>query len=121
MCSDSYGFGASDLKAVEHYFAMGETHVQWRSRMRAEWEIYYPTPLDREENPFEEWLNLSEVVYTRLHREWQQEQAMGQEWHYLDIPFRSLLCWALRQISEHEERFKELDFYYENFHEASRK
>ena len=120
-CSDSYGFGASDLEAVEHYFASGETHAQWRTRMRGEWEVFYPTPLDREENPFEEWHNLSDVVYSRLHREWQQEKDMGQEWHHLDIPFRSLLGWALRQIPEHEERFSELDFYFENFHEASRK
>lgn len=121
MCSDCYGFEASDLEFVEHYFAEGETHDQWRTRMRTEWEDYYPTPLDREENPFDEWQPLSEEVYARLHREWQQGKETGQEWHHADIPFRSLLSWSLRQIPEHEERFKELDFYFENFHEASRK
>lgn len=59
--------------------------------------------------------------YIRLHREWQQGIETGQEWESVDIPFRSLLGWAMRQTPEHEERFKELDLYFQNFHETSRK
>jgi hypothetical protein len=120
-CSDSYGFGASDLEFVESYFTPDETYSQWRARIREEWEDFYPTPEDREENPFNEWQRLSEEVYARLHREWQQGKETGHEWQSVDIPFRSLLSWSLRQLPGHEERFKELDFYFENFHEASSK
>jgi hypothetical protein len=120
-CSDSYGFGVSDLEFVESHFGPDQTYPQWQSRMREEWKNFYPTAEDREENPFDEWQPLSEEVYLRLHREWQQGIETGQEWESVDIPFRSLLGWAIRQIPEHEERFKELDFYFQNFHETARK
>ena len=36
-------------------------------------------------------------------------------WSHVDIPFRSLLCHALRRIPSHEERYREMDFYFRNF------
>lgn len=118
-CSDSYGFAASPLEDVSRFFADGEDYDAWRSRMRLEWESFYPTPEDREENPIEEYNCLPEGLFNRLHREWRQEREMGQEWSHADIPFRSLLSWALHQIPDSEERFKEMDFYFKNFHETS--
>jgi hypothetical protein len=120
-CSGEYGFSGSDLEFVESYFRSNETYSDWRSRMKNEWEIYYPTSEDREENPFDEWQPLSKEVYTRLHQEWQQEQETGQTWQTVDIPYRSVLSWALRQIPTHEERFQMIEEYFQNYLEESRK
>ena len=120
-CASDYGFEGDELHFVEGHFVKGESYVSWQSRMPAEWKKFYPDPLDQEENPFDEWPHLTEEVYERVHSEWEQEQETGQEWDNADIPFRSLLSWALRQIPEQEARVQELDFYFKYYREESSK
>ncbi len=120
-CSDSYGYAASLLDELSSSFTMEEDHSAWRSRMRLEWESFYPTHEDRKENPFDDWYDLPEDLFKRLHEEWRQELEMRQQWSHADIPFRSLLSWALRQIPDSETRLKQIDFYFQNFQEVSRK
>lgn len=110
-CSDVYGYAVDDLDMIASYFESGTTHADYQAEMYRLW--LETTELeDREEFAFEE---LSAEAFARLRREWLQEKSMKVEWHHADIPYRALLSWALRQISDPHARKSQIDGYFRNF------
>lgn len=120
-CSEIYGYMITFLEDLEEHFANGESFKDYRAKLKPLWEERAQTPEEREEWSFEEFLMVDEENYVRLQREWQQEQATDQLWSHADIPFRSLLNRALRQIPDHAVRYRELDHYFQNFQDNASK
>lgn len=79
--------------------------------MRKYWEDNTPE-VNREDFPFEP---LTESTFYRLRQEWIEEQAAEQIPNHADIPYRSLISWALRQIADPSERLKKIDWFFTNF------
>lgn len=110
-CSDFYGYALWDLDAIQSWFEEGNSYEEYNAEVRGLW-LEHTDPQDREEFPFEE---LSREAFDRLRREWAQAKAAGVNWTHADIPYRSLLSWALRQISDATLRRNEVDWYFRNF------
>jgi len=111
-CSDVYGYTIDQVEGVEVAFEEGETWQHYQDRMRQFWEKDEP---DKLENPFEEWLGMDEQVYTRLREEWIESLKLPLVPEHADIPFRPLLAWALRQIPDPDERYREMHHFFRNF------
>lgn len=120
-CSDIYGYTVTHLKDLEQHFANGVSFEDYRAKLKPLWEECTHTLKDREEWSFEEFLVVDQENYARLQREWQQEQFIDQSWSHADIPFRSLLNRALRMMPDHDERYRKLDHYFQNFGENASK
>lgn len=120
-CAEGYGYALHDVEIIEAAIDGGANYDRFRSRMKANWENQNPTVAEREEHPFENCLCVSEIVFNRMIRERHQELQTGQTWTHTDIPFRSLLNHALRQIPDSEERFREMDFFFRKFCEEAMK
>lgn len=109
-CSDFFGYAIWELASLDWCFEEGGDHATYDAEMRKQW-MESTDPEDRDEFPYEE---LSLEAFERLKREWQQEKAVGTEWHHADIPFRSLLAWALRQMDDQAERHREIEWFFDN-------
>jgi hypothetical protein len=57
---------------------------------------------------------LSPKVFDRLKREWHEQKATDLTEDLLDIPYRALMSWALRQIADPSARRKEVNRFFNN-------
>ncbi len=120
-CSDIPGYAIHQLAALELDFEAGKTYADFRNESLR----FYETDLGAEgraiEGSFEEFFDCSEAVYDRLFCEYQAEKALVREWGHADMPYRSLLSWALHKIPAAEKRYREMDFFFTNFIENASK
>jgi hypothetical protein len=119
QCSDAFGYAIDSLEDLNGSFDNGEDYSSYRAHMLSVWE-----DLDveqREEDPFEDWLDLDKATFERLRRERVQEKNSGIPWSHADIPFRSLLAWALHQMPNRDERYHQLDWFFRNFQDNASK
>lgn len=120
-CSDFPGYANWQLESLMMDFEAGKTYANFRAECLRLYETEL-RPEDREiEGPFEDFLDCSEAVYDRLFREYQAEKAIGREWSHPDMPYRSLLSWALQKMPEAEKRYQQVNFYFVNFSENASK
>ena len=110
-CSDLFGYASWDLDSLVKWFEAGGDDAAYDAEMRRLWRETTAQE-DQEEFSYEE---LSFVAFERLRREWRQEQTAGMEWHHADIPFRSLLSWALRQIPDCTQRQEQIEGFFRNY------
>jgi hypothetical protein len=118
QCSDSLGYATDQIEDIESFFTTGGTWLEYLDMMQAAWDSANDVEHDE---TFEEWLDMTEARFERLRVEWNEKQKFAPDYYHADIPFRSLLAWALRQIPDHEERFREMDWYFRNFSDNASK
>jgi len=63
---------------------------------------------------FEEWFDMDQTLFDRMHREWRAERALPESVDPTDVPFRLLLARALRQIPDRNERVRQTDWFSRN-------
>ncbi len=110
-CSDVAGYAVWDLDGMVREFERGRTCEQMDSELRqlgAEFQTAAQNP-DEQNEP------LSLETLARLYQEWQEEQAAGVQWTHVDIPYRPLLSWALRQTHDAEKRRGYMQMFFQNF------
>ena len=115
-CSDSFGYDADWLEGVDNHIKEGESYQEFKDFMEPHWRECNEEYEDSEDQwSLEDYLGITEEGYNTRKREIEQ---MGDDSPYsshADIPFRSLLCHALRSVPTHDERYREMDFYFRNF------
>ncbi len=114
-CSDGPGYAIGQLEALAMNFEAGKTYADFRAECLRSYETELGPEYREIEGPFEDFLDCSEAVYDRLFREYLAEKAIGREWSHADMPYRSLLSWALHKMPDAEERYRQMDFYFTNF------
>jgi len=113
QCSDELGYFIGELEMVEDSILSGETWEEWLSHMMSVWQEIEGE--DRDE--FDDWLGMTEATYQRIGAELQERCAVGAIPEHADIPFRPLLAWALRQVDDAQERYREIDWFFLNLWE----
>jgi hypothetical protein len=110
-CSDLFGYAIEDLDSLVTWFETEGDYAAYDAEMRRLW-LENTAPEEQVEFSYEE---LSCATFERLRREWQQERTAGMEWLHADIPFRSLLSWALRQTPDRMQRQQQIEFFFRNY------
>ena len=120
-CSDSFGYDLDTLEGIDNRILEGVTYQEYKEELEP-YRIESNEGLEDEHEKWsvEDFLGISEAGYNARIPE-VMEQGELPYWSHADIPFRSLLCRALRQIPSHEVRYKEMDFYFTNFCENASK
>jgi hypothetical protein len=121
-CSDCYGYAVDWLEIVDSYIKDDLSYAEYQASMEPHWREANED-FDDPENQwsFEDYLGVTEREYNTRKGELAQVGEGGQNWDHADIPFRSLLCYALRRIDSHNERYREMDFYFRNFSDNASK
>ena len=120
-CSDSYGYDVDWLEDVDSFIKDGQSYDEFKSYLEPLWREcnqYYPD--EEDQWSFEDYLGITEDDYNARKTEL-AEMGNLPSWSHADIPFRSLLCHALRRIHSHDERYQEMDFYFRNFSDNASK
>lgn len=110
-CSDVAGHAIWDLEELVRGFERGRTYEQMVSVLR---QLEDESPR-ADSKPDDQNEPLSPESFARLHQEWQEEQAAGVSWSHADIPYRSLLGWALRQTPDAGKRRACMRMFFQNF------
>lgn len=115
-CSDSFGYDVEWLEGIDNHIKEGKCYQGFKDCMEPHWRECNADFDDPEDQwSFEDYLGITEKDYNARKCEIEQMGDDSSYWSHADIPFRSLLCHALRRIPSHEERFREMDFYFQNF------
>ncbi len=121
-CSESFGNDADWLNGVDNHIKEGTSYQEFKDLMEPHWrECNQDFDSPEDQWTFEEFLGITEAAYNARKVEL---ESMGDEipyWSHVDIPFRSILCHALRSIPSHDARFLEMDFYFRNFTDNANK
>ena len=117
QCSDGYGYALLELDLLASFLAEGGTWQKYREDCYAVWQ----ESGQGEGFTFEECSPLTETGFERLRKEWLQEAKLTEPVRHNDMPFRSLLAWALRQMPDAGERFNQMDFYFRNLNDNASK
>jgi hypothetical protein len=121
-CSDTYGYALFQLETMSSLFEDGVSYADYRASSLASYnDPEELSPELRDEISFDDWVGCSEAVYDRLAREYWQDNAAGEKPSHADVPFRSLLAWAIHQILDAEERYEKMDWFFTNFSENASK
>jgi hypothetical protein len=121
-CSDSFGYDVDWLEGIDNHIKEGMSYQEFKDYMEPHWRECNEDYEDLEDQwSFDDYLAITEEGYEARRLEIEEMGDDSPYWSHADIPFRSLLCHALRKIPSHEERFHELDFYFRNFAENASK
>ena len=121
-CSDSFGYDVDWLEGIDNHISGGKSYQAFKDYTEPFWREINAQFEDVEDQwLFEDYLGITEADYNARKREMEQMGADIPYWSHADIPFRSLLCHALRRIPSHDERYREMDAYFRNFTENSSK
>jgi|GEM_PF-1321686 len=122
-CSDSnYGYDAGWLEGIEDHIKEGRDYADFKGFMEPHWrECNEAFEEPDDQWSFEDFLGITEGDYNARKTELEQMGGDVPNWSHADIPFRSLLCHALRRIYSHDERYREMDSYFRNFTENASK
>lgn len=123
--ADFYGAAVWELDLLEMRFAAGEEFPLPDQKTVRKWDRGHSSrEHDEDEEPGirreADWLDMYDKLL-RIRGEWEQHAAAGVLWCHADIPYRSLLAHALRQLPDAEDRRRELDFYFIRFGEEAAK
>ena len=120
-CSDSYGYAAAWLEDVDCHISEGLSFKEFKELVEPMWREENED-LDPEDRcSLEEYLGITEAEYNYRIFEIEQLGDDIENCIHADLPYRSLLCHALRRISSHDERYHEMDRYFRNFTENASK
>jgi len=114
--SDCLGYSIWETEGMQEASAGGKPFSEHH---KAEIDLWNELPGDAKIDTTEQDFFTAEDDYRRLGVEYTESQKVPQHISHADIPYRPILAALLKQVHEHSERKKHLDFFYYNFNECA--
>lgn len=104
-----------DIEALEHLSLKGVDWETVHSEEMAQYKEHYEE--DREIISEEDFC-VSRKDYERIGREVREAQRLPSHIKHLDIPFRPVFAALLKNVPDHEDRYRHLKGFYHEFNDA---
>ena len=112
------GFLVYDIENLERLSAQG---VPWETVHAMELRLYERFSAGDRENLSREEFCVSREDYERIGREAKESKKVPSHIQHADIPFRSVFAALLKEVPDHEARYRYLDGFYSSFRESASK
>ena len=116
--SDCLGYSIFDTEVIEERSARGEPFSELQSD---ELDMWNDLSEDEQEDWDREDFFTNEEEYMRLGTEFQDVQKVPSHIQHVDIPYRPILAALFKEVSDFNERYEHLNYFYRNFNDCASK